>query len=257
MEVRFPPIVAWLAILLAGPPASAFAQEAPRPPADEDFYPQRLNFPIGGGNILIKAPGGVRPAALLAARKVLSAMTRTMDPGAARRLGASGLEIAVIPEFRRMIHLPEFRHLAGKKTPTGEPVDNVRGITLLTARGRPVIAAGEENLLRLTSTAQSTLHHEFGHAVHFVGLTSAQREQWTKLYAEARRKGLFGRRYGTTSENEYFAELTEAYFDVSPLFCTRRQLAAIDPAAYKLLDGVFSAPGPDAGPTPEAPRGPR
>jgi hypothetical protein len=225
---------------VVNPPPPKSAEEVD--PKEDAVYTQRLEMPLGEGSILIKATDDVRPAALREARRIASLMLARGDPGVRRRIGASGLEIAIIPAFKKLTDLPEFRYLSGRRYGDGRLFDQVRGVTATASGRKPMIATSEENLLRLISTVQSTMHHEFGHAVLLLGVAKEDRPQWTKVYEAARSAKRFGNLYATSSEHEYFAELSQTFFDMAPYFCSRERLAALDPAAFEFLAKVYEAP---------------
>jgi hypothetical protein len=225
---------------VVNPPIPArSAEESKR---DEQVYTQRLTAPVGQGSVLIKATDDVRPAALHEARRIVLAMMEKADPDVRERLGESGLQILIIPAFKKLTHLPEFRAVSGTRLADGRLFDQVRGVTSTSSLRKPIIATSEENLLRLISTSRSTMHHEFGHAVLLLGVSKAHRAEWTELFAEARRRRLFGNLYAMTSEHEFFAELTQAYFKMSPDFCSRDRLAVVAPRAFDFLSQVYDAP---------------
>jgi hypothetical protein len=261
---EFQTLLGCLALLVITVGTGAFAQKGdvinPPPRAneptekqqkeDDAVYSTRLEVPVGEGQILIKAVDGVPPAALSEARKIVVRMLMEADPEVCKRLGSSKLHIAIIPKFKKLTDLPEFRHLSGSRYRDGRLFDHVRGVTAVSQWRTPMVATSEENLLRLISTSQSTMHHEFGHAVHLVGLTAEQRKDWANIYTEARKRGQFGNLYAMSNDREFFAELTQAYFNMSPDFCSRDRLAVMNPAAFDLLSKVYSAQ-PQAGPAPK------
>ncbi len=110
---------------------------------------------------------------------------------------------------------------------------------LIVFRIRPQVVISEENVLGLLPNGQSTLHHELGHAIHRLGLTAKEQAEWTQIYQDAMRRKLFGKKYAVESEDEFFAELTQVYFDKEPYFCSSEQLQRVDSAASVFLDHVY------------------
>jgi hypothetical protein len=260
----------WAVAVLA--PILARGQEAPRPApvvvqeatedeegrADCASYPLRLAFRVGGGAVLIKAPRGVRPAALTGARDKVRAILADADPAVVERLGAAHLSIIVAPHMGRFVDVPDLRDLAGVRNAFGQPVDLARGVfrpavprpertpvgpgPARPTRHSPLLAVGEEDILRLVPCGpQSALHHEFAHAIHDLGLSAEQRTGWREAYEDARRRGLFRKRYAALNEDEFFAELSQAYFDVAPYFCSKAQLARVDRKAFDRLAEIYSS----------------
>jgi hypothetical protein len=249
-------------LLILGPFAIR-AQEAGRPDpaarptggddagADRAAYPLRLRLGVGEGSILIKAPRGVRPAALRTARDTIRKVLADADPAIVQRLGDARLEVVLAPDTGRFTDLPDLRDLARTRNAFGQPLDRARGIfraaepprsrSSRPTRRSPLIVVGEEDVLRIQPCGpHSAFHHEFAHAVHALGLSPEQRAGWRGVYEDARRRGLFKGRYAALDEGEFFAELSQAYFDVAPYFCSRAQLARVDRPAFLRLAEVYS-----------------
>jgi hypothetical protein len=81
-------------------------------------------------------------------------------------------------------------------------------------------------------------------------LTAEQRSHFSNEFLEARRHGLFMSRYATLNEEEFLAELSQAYFDVAPNFCTRPQLARVDRHAFLQLAKIYSLRALESRPAP-------
>ncbi|WP_338320953.1 hypothetical protein, partial [Streptomyces lonarensis] len=100
-------------------------------------------------------------------RRVLADMLRNTDLTTQLLLDGRA-RIIIIPRHQRLTDTPEFAHLAGTHTPSGDPWDTTRGITL----DNGLLAIGEENVLGTTSTlpthtdGYSTLTHEIAHTLH-------------------------------------------------------------------------------------------
>lgn len=239
---------------VAVPSASPKAGDQDDP--DRAAYPIRMDVKVGEGSILIKAPNGVRKAALTKAREKLWAILANTDPDVVRRMGNSGLVIILAPHMGKFTDIPDLHDLANVRNAFDQPLDLARGIFRMPdpplrdasekprrpTRDFPIVVVGEEDILRLIPCGpQSALHHEFAHAIHRLGLTQEQRVEWKEKYTAGTRAGLFKGRYASLSPDEYFAELSEAYFDVSPYFCSREQLARVAPKTYLFLANVYSS----------------
>lgn len=94
--------------------------------------------------------------------------------------------------------------------------------------------------------------HEMAHGYHHQVMGSAQAEGLTRAYQAAKASGIYAlvpyktldgpklQAYALTSEQEYFAELCEAYFGVNDYFpFTRDQIAPFDSNGAKLLQEVW------------------
>ena len=224
--------------------------------------------PVGAGQIVVEAPRAARPAAVPEAAAQISDMLRHLPPEQADRLGKAGLVVVLVPISARFTDTPEIRDLGGRANPFGQPLDQARGLFRLIEppaerAGQepadhparvPLIIIGEEKILRLApDSGRSGIHHELAHAVHRVALTDAQRAAWAELYQDAQRRGLFAHTYAMVSPDEFFAELSEAFFDVAPYFCSRDQLARVDPAAYRALRQIYETTEPVHHPPPPPP----
>lgn len=98
--------------------------------------------------------------------------------------------------------------------------------------------------------------HEFAHARHLLGVLQRQEDRVSSAYENAIRKGLYlnlaiqgggieEQGYARQNEKEYFAVLSEAYYNTSRVYPhTRNELATYDPVGYAILDAVWkTSPG--------------
>jgi hypothetical protein len=122
----------------------------------------------------------------------------------------------------------------------------------------------EANLIRLRSGRYATsyphemvLVHEFGHAVHLVGINFLEdqtlAEQVRATYRHALDKGLWHDSYAISNYEEYFATLSTIWFDamqegvdgrwdgIRGPVNTREELAEYDPLGYELMAAVYPA----------------
>ena len=117
---------------------------------------------------------------------------------------------------------------------------------------RPAVSCGEENLLNYAGDPYSTeniLVHEFGHAIHQMGLNMVDPSFDDRLnvaYNAAVEKGLWKDTYAITNRSEYWAEGTQSWFDTNRAnddehnhVDTRDKLKDYDPALATLLTEVF------------------
>ena len=135
--------------------------------------------------------------------------------------------------------------------------------------------SNEENLLcypdepHRSYELYDVFNHEFGHALHRRGLTSSELNEVRSAYNAAIGDGLWGSRYSSASDAEYFAEAVEFYFsprttDPRHTRENRQSLAEYDPRLYRILlkhlpanDWKASCPAAgDAPPPPPAPPAP-
>lgn len=119
-------------------------------------------------------------------------------------------------------------------------------------RQRPAVSCGEENLLCLSGdpyAAENILVHEFGHAIHNMGMTSVDKTFDGRLkaaYESAKAKGLWKGTYAISNHREYWGEGTQSWFNTNRKndpehndIDTREKLKAYDPELAKLLTEVY------------------
>ena len=106
---------------------------------------------------------------------------------------------------------------------------------------------------RILEWGPMTLLHELAHAYHNVKLKLGN-EVINKAYAKAMARGLYlrvpdrkdkvkkVRAYAATNREEYFAELTEAYFGNNDWFPhNREELKEYDPQGYRMIEELWDA----------------
>jgi hypothetical protein len=135
-----------------------------------------------------------------------------------------------------------------------EPKDywDRRARGLGATRYHPVVSCGEENLLCYPGdpyVQENILIHEFAHAIHLMGLNTAEpkfdgrlKETYDKAMADELWKG----KYAATSLEEYWAEGVQCYFDANAPpdndhnhVRTRDALKKYDPRLFDLINDVF------------------
>jgi hypothetical protein len=139
--------------------------------------------------------------------------------------------------------------------------DATRGLGATLAR--PLVSAGEENLLCLSGdpyAGESILVHEFAHTILDHGIVPTRLGFRTRLetaYASAMEAGIWDNTYAATNADEYWAEAVQSYFDVNlhasppdgihgPIG-TREALAEADPAVHDLIREVWGDRTVEAG----------
>ncbi|MFJ3671526.1 hypothetical protein ACIPSE_34195 [Streptomyces sp. NPDC090106] len=177
------------------------------------------------------APGVDQPvSARREAHRLFAALLQ--DPDTAERVLTSGARVTVIPKDVRLTDVEPFTSLAGRALSGGRVWDDVRGTS------GTVTAISEENLLGEISAlvnseyadGYSTAAHELAHVVHKYGLSDEDRRAIdqafeNKLQLGSRAEWPDGIRldlHGTPTDNysatdpfEYFAQLTNAYFQIN------------------------------------------
>ena len=111
----------------------------------------------------------------------------------------------------------------------------------------------EENLLGYNedpSRGESTLIHEFSHAIHQIGINlESFNLKLTEIYQRAIKRGLWQNTYAATSASEYWAEGVQSWFDanlesrptngIHNEINTRSELKKYDPELAKLISKWF------------------
>jgi hypothetical protein len=156
------------------------------------------------------------------------------------------VRLAVMAYSERTTDIPEHRDLQPKL------YWNIRARGLGASRQRPAVSCAEENLLNFKGDPYSTeniMIHEFAHAIHSMGLRTADptfQPRLSKVYEAAKAKGLWKGTYAISNISEYWAEGVQSWFDTNRQndsshnhVDTRAELKSYDPALAKLVDDVF------------------
>lgn len=117
---------------------------------------------------------------------------------------------------------------------------------------RPAVSCGAENLLCYPGdpyAAENILVHEFGHAIHLMGVNSLDKtfdDRQRAAYEAALKEGLWRNAYAASNKEEYWAEGVQCWFDTNREndnqhneINTRIELKAYDPRLTALLNEVF------------------
>ena len=130
----------------------------------------------------------------------------------------------------------------------------------------PVTSISERNLLRITEGPHATRYlnefimaHEFGHAVHLIGLNylpdRTKANELLSAYENARRLGRWPNTYLIGNYEEYFATLTTVWFNVMAESADgtwdgvrgpvnkRDELKEYDPEAYAFFESIYPREG--------------
>jgi hypothetical protein len=153
---------------------------------------------------------------------------------------------AIMAYSERTTDIPEHSDL------TPKDYWDVRARGLGATRARPAISGAEENLLCFPGDPYSTeniLIHEFGHAMHEMGLSKTDPSfdgRLREAFEHAKKEGLWKGTYAATNRHEYWAEGVQSWFDTNREndsqhnhVNTREELKAYDPALAALAAEVF------------------
>ena len=191
-------------------------------PADNEKVYQTVYQPYyvvrkkGTSGIVVKAGEKTTPAVVDKALAIIDMMLEKI-PEVAEELVRRGAEVSVfgllenaydVPEHR-MGYLLATRHVAGY----GGEMTN------------PASSISEANVIRLRTGRYATsypnemiLVHEFGHAIHLVGMNGLKDQTLAdmirKAYQHASDNGLWPDTYAISNYEEYFATLSTVWFNV-------------------------------------------
>ena len=209
-----------------------------RPLLSEDYY-SRIESIF---EIAIKAPASVHPEALIRAKEIIRMMLQDIRPDIRERLASKGASLAIIPKSQYVTALPEFSYLSGRRDVNGNAYDSfkVRG---LGAKSQPVSATSEENLLKLPDDpfkAEDITVHEFAHAIMNLGFAKEDIDKVTSLYKYALEKNLFVGSFAMVRLDEFWAELSQSFFNVNNEIGGPDDIGSQLPEALEFLRAIYS-----------------
>ncbi|MFK8083990.1 MAG: hypothetical protein AB8B97_27220 [Granulosicoccus sp.] len=208
---------------------------------DTGFYKQHLDV----NGMAIVASDRVSPYALLESRWVIGNML-VNRPDLLPVIASTNTRLTVMAIDEFTTDVPEHSDL----TPANFRDRRARGLGATSQR--PVVSAGEENVLQLPGDPYSTesiLIHEFAHVVHQQGMNTLDNNFQSTLdsyYRLAIDEGLWQGTYAATNSSEYFAEGVQSWFGTNREndnehneINTREELVAYDLRLAGLLEQVF------------------
>ncbi|MHC5081451.1 MAG: hypothetical protein ACYTHN_20810 [Planctomycetota bacterium] len=142
----------------------------------------------------------------------------------------------ILPLYRHVTDISGMKPYRERRTLDGRYWAAVRGAGGLTA------VTGVESLWTATRMAFNTLAHEFGHQVHYFGLTGEEKSEVSRLYKRAKKEKRCLDYYAAENEREYFAQGYEAFVSTfkRPMSSetgkhTREDLQKKDPDLFRLI----------------------
>ncbi|MCR9118073.1 MAG: hypothetical protein NXI22_14145 [bacterium] len=246
--------ISWAALVcvlcMAAPPANLIAgehqvQEIPESVRKDfklaPFYEKVVlveGLPIVGSK-------HVQETALLEAAWLIEQMIGRR-PEVLKAMAANNVRFSVMACNEMTTQIPEHSDLK----PSSYWDKRARGLGATPQR--PAVSCGEENLLKSPGdpySKENILIHEFGHAIHQMGLNTVDPEFDRRLAAtfeQAMRTGLWKGAYASTNKQEYWAEGVQSWFDTNREndsehnhVNTREEIKKYDPRLSALLKEVF------------------
>lgn len=218
-----------------------------REPHYVQFYTSKVGLPV-------KAASDVHASSLKKAAAIVDIMLEKI-PFVAKILVDEGFELVVY----------------GLKKDAYDVLEHRMGYVLATrhvegfggCKENPTTSISESNLIRLRSGRYATsypnemiLVHEFGHAIHLVGINNLEDQTLAKMvvdaYESAKEAGLWHDTYAISNYEEYFATLSTIWFNVmqegidgkwdgirGPVN-TRNELKEYDPQGYSMMEVIYT-----------------
>jgi hypothetical protein len=194
----------------------------------------------------------VQIGALEQAGTMLGVMLRNR-PDVAQSLRSAGAVTVVVGRDEHVCDLPYFADLRG--TSSCDATGGLGG-----TQNRPTTACSERNILRMRddpfgrgsrSNGENVCVHELAHAIMNIGLTDNDRGAIRDRYEVALRDNLWAGDFAAKNPDEFFAEMSQAYFCANPkvpaflhphaVNCAA-SLRTHDPTTYALLESLYRGP---------------
>jgi hypothetical protein len=200
---------------------------------------------VMSGDLAVVGSAKVSDYAMLEAAYLVGQMLRGRDD-IRHALARNKVRVAIMASSEFTTDVPEHSDL--------RPPEywNKRARGLGATRSRPAVSGAEENLLQYRGDpykGENILVHEFGHAIHEMGMKDVDKSFDGRLraaYDQALRDGLWKDTYAATNRMEYWAEGVQSWFDCNQKknsqhngINTREMIQKYDPRLADLLVEVF------------------
>ncbi len=216
----------------------------------QSFY---TRFTSSRSRILIQSSNHANRQAHRVAAGIIDTMLEK-QPDVAAKMAERGVRLSIYGLDEYPYDIPEHR---GGADVMKRPVEGYGG-----EAANPITSISEKNILRIREGVHQTryldeciLVHEFGHAVHLLGINFLEdqtlAERLKTIYRSAKAKQLWPNTYAGSSIEEYFATLSTIWFNVmaesrtgewdgvrGPIN-TREELKEYDPDAYAYFKDIY------------------
>ena len=246
MTVRRLLVVSVIGLELAGAETGT-QQECPY-----TTYKPLLAQTVAVGPLCVTGSAMVSREALAEAGRMLAAML-ARRPDVSTRLRDAGALTAVFAADEGVYELSYFEDLAG--TASCEAQGGLGGVPR-----RPVTACSERNVLQMPEDpfgrgsrpdGENVCVHELAHTIMNVGLSDSERDRIAARFSSAEAQVLWSGDFALQSADEFFAEMSQAYFCANPeveaflhthgVNCAD-ELRDYDIATFDLIDTIYSTP---------------
>ncbi|MBN8665964.1 MAG: hypothetical protein J0M30_00585 [Chitinophagales bacterium] len=227
--------------------------EVTTPPASlglNAFYQKYLD----ADGIPVVSSNQVNDQALLRAREIVKYMLQAI-PAEKAKMIQNKLRVGIIGINERPTQMPEYSDLY--LAYPGTDWDN-RARAYGATIQRPLTTNCEENMLCQQSIdrykGEEILCHEFGHAIHELGIRFTDPNfdnELTAAFNHAKATGLWTNTYAISNYNEYWAEGIQCFFNanleaiptngVHNQINTRSELQSYDPTLFNIIKRYFPA----------------
>lgn len=217
---------------------------------NEPYYTSSLKTKTG---ITVRAGNTVAESSLRLATEIIDLMLCKIPQVAAKMIELHA-DVGIYGLKENAYDIPE--HRMGYLLAT-RPVEGYGGV-----KSNPISTISEANLIRLRSGRHATMYpnemilvHEFGHAIHLIGIDYLEDKTLSsrikECYRHAKSKGLWPDTYAISNHEEYFATMGTIWFNVmqegaggkwdgirGPVN-TREELRIYDPDACRLMSDLY------------------
>lgn len=206
----------------------------------------------GVGPVYVTGGRAVPDAALIAAGDMLGSMLRHR-PDIGAQLRMYGVFTVVASHNETICDLPYFSAYRQTTVCARFGEGGAGGFD-----GHPITACAERNLLKepddpygrgTTQIGQNICVHELAHTIMTFGLQSNDRVRIYERYLAAKAEGLWAGDYAMTNKEEFWAVMSQFYFDAGPdapysaafhhIANGPTALKAYDPATFALVDSIY------------------
>ena len=178
----------------------------------DPFYTKYIDadgFPILGSK-------NVPDKAFFEAKRVVTALL-SKTPKAKDQMVKNKVRLVIMAEKELTTQIPEHAFLKDDKSTNWD--ERARGLG--ATKYVPVVSCAEENVLAYPTDrykGESILIHEFSHAIMDTGIADIDPDfipALTKLFNQAKEKGLWKDTYAMTNIHEYWAEAVQSWFNTN------------------------------------------